>query len=181
MIQQTAWSAVGCVHGAEKAPRFRQEFSTRGRSHFLKEGAAMDRSEMGHVAEIVDFIRDHREPRRLLEVDQGFWVEIAGGQKVLHRASDHSGLGEFLGDKGGGEFQLIAGLIGELLNADGGVPHHYFETLLHRKKNEKQNDSFFPSLHYRTFPHARNSFFSHSWSVIYCIISSCWVTLAPPP
>ncbi len=61
MVEQTAGSTIGCVYGAQEAPRFRQQFAHGGCFHFAEKGTAMDAPEVREKAKVVDSLSNDGE------------------------------------------------------------------------------------------------------------------------
>mmetsp|Transcript_39338 Transcript_39338/g.67502 ORF Transcript_39338/g.67502 Transcript_39338/m.67502 type:complete len:253 (+) Transcript_39338:79-837(+) len=107
MIEQSARRAVGRVHGAEEAPRVRQQLAHSRGAQLREEGAAVDRAEVRDEAPIIQALGYDREPGRLLQVQPRVRHEVACAQEVvelpayvgvgrtlLHRSSEPLGIVE---------------------------------------------------------------------------------------
>ena len=65
MVEQSAGCAVGGVHWAEEAPGLREQLAYGGGAHLAEEGSSVDTAEVGQIAEEVELVCYHREPRLL--------------------------------------------------------------------------------------------------------------------
>ena len=61
VVKQTAGATIGRVHGTEEAPGLRQQLAHSGCFHLAEERPAMDASEVGEEAEVVDSLGDDGE------------------------------------------------------------------------------------------------------------------------
>ena len=61
MIQETAQTAVGCMHGTKEAPALRCELAYRRGANFGENGTTMYRAKVRQVAHVVQLVRDDAE------------------------------------------------------------------------------------------------------------------------
>ena len=74
MIEETAQTAIRCVHWTQESPTLGCQFAHRRGPNLGKDSTAMYRSEMGHVPHVVQLVRDDAEACRLK--DKKYLVRI---------------------------------------------------------------------------------------------------------
>ena len=65
MVEQSARRSVGGVYRAKETPGLREQLADRGGAHLAEEGSSVNTAEVGQVAEEVELVCNHREPRLL--------------------------------------------------------------------------------------------------------------------
>lgn len=83
MVQESTGCSVRSVDRTQEPPGLREQFPNTDRLHVRVEVPTMDRPEMREIPQIIEFIRDDRESRDLLEIHPCVGAEVPGHDEIL--------------------------------------------------------------------------------------------------